>query len=165
MSERMIFEAALERSNPNERAAYLDGACRGDAVLRRRVEELLAAHFAPGAFLEQPAAAGELTPWRAEPRGTDGHDQGQSATDQLESSASIDLEGSRFGPYKLLQKIGEGGMGVVYMAEQEKPVRRKVAFKIIKPGMDRRQVVARFEVERQALALMDHPILSGRAPL
>src|SRR5208282_5103721 len=65
--------------------------------------------------------------------------------------------GDRIGHYKLLQKIGEGGMGVVYMAEQEKPVRRKVAFKIIKPGMDSKQVVARFEAERQALALMDHP--------
>ncbi len=66
-------------------------------------------------------------------------------------------EGTQVGPYKLLQQIGEGGMGVVYMAEQQKPVRRRVALKIIKPGMDSRQVIARFEAERQALAMMDHP--------
>src|SRR5437588_8593838 len=69
----------------------------------------------------------------------------------------VEGPGTKIGPYKLLQKIGEGGMGIVYMAEQETPVRRKVAFKIIKPGMDSAQVIARFEAERQALAMMDHP--------
>jgi serine/threonine protein kinase len=148
MTERMIFEAALERVDPAERAAYLEQACAGDVGLCRRVEELLEAHFAPGTFLEAPAMINHEAPRSYGP--------GQSETDQLDSAGVVDLEGSRIGPYKLLQKIGEGGMGVVYMAEQEKPVRRKVAFKIIKPGMDSRQVVARFEAERQALALMDH---------
>jgi len=149
MTERMIFGAALERDDPAERAAYLEQVCAGDAGLRRRIDELLEAHFAPGAFLEAPAGISN------EPPRAGG--QGQSATDQLDSVPIVEVEGSKIGPYKLLQKIGEGGMGVVYMAEQEKPVRRRVAVKIIKPGMDSRQVVARFEAERQALALMDHP--------
>jgi len=149
MTERMIFEAALERDDSSERAAYLEQACAGDAGMRRRVEELLAAHIAPGTFLEPPAAINAEPP----PAG----DRGQSSTDPLDSPAVVEVEGSRIGPYKLLQKIGEGGMGVVYMAEQEKPVRRRVAFKLIKPGMDSRQVISRFEAERQALALMDHP--------
>ncbi len=149
MTERMIFEAALERNDPAERAAYLEQVCAGDAGLRRRIDELIEAHFAPGAFLDVPAAGNDDPPGDA--------NQGQSSTDQFESVAVVELEGSRVGPYKLLQMIGEGGMGVVFMAEQEKPIRRKVAVKIIKPGMDSRQVVARFEAERQALALMDHP--------
>jgi len=121
-----IFHQARARESAVERAAYLDGACSGDAGLRARVEALLAAHDEASGFLESPAVdAGE------EP-------------------------GNRIGPYKLLQEIGSGGMGVVYMAEQEKPVRRKVALKVIKLGMDTKQVIARFEAERQALAMMDH---------
>jgi serine/threonine protein kinase len=129
MTEEIIFAAALERSDPAARSAYLDEACAGHPELRRQVEELLRAHDAAGTFLQQP-------PLRR-PTG--------------------ERPGTRIGPYKLLQQIGEGGMGVVWMAEQEVPVRRRVALKVIKPGMDSDTVIARFEAERQALALMDHP--------
>ncbi|HEV3117599.1 MAG TPA: serine/threonine-protein kinase [Gemmataceae bacterium] len=135
MNERSIFVAALEKDSPAERAAYLDEACGGEAALRQRVEELLRAHVRAGGILDLPAAG--------------------PTTDSY-GTMNEDV-GSRIGPYKLLQKIGEGGFGVVYMAEQMQPVRRKVAFKIIKPGMDTKEVIARFESERQALALMDHP--------
>jgi serine/threonine protein kinase/WD40 repeat protein/tetratricopeptide (TPR) repeat protein len=135
MKPEDILLAAVEKKTPAERAAYLDGACGPDADLRAEVEALLQAHEAAGSFLEQPLF--EPTP----------------TVDQLPAAEG---PGTRIGPYKLLQQIGEGGFGVVYMAEQDKPVRRRVAFKIIKPGMDSRQVVARFEAERQALALMDH---------
>jgi WD40 repeat protein/serine/threonine protein kinase len=135
MTERAIFIAALEKDDPAERAAYLDVACGGDAALRQRIERLLAMHEEAGSFLEAPPADPRITV--DDPR-TEG-------------------PGSRVGPYKLLQKIGEGGMGTVYMAEQQEPVRRMVALKIIKPGMDSGQVLARFEAERQALALMEHP--------
>jgi serine/threonine protein kinase len=131
-----IFLAALEKGSREERAAYLDQACAGDAELRRCVERLLAAQPKVGRFLEQPAVAGE------DPAATTEANQGP---------------GAQIGPYKLLQQIGEGGMGVVYMAEQREPIRRLVALKIVKPGMDTAQVIARFEAERQALALMDHP--------
>jgi len=146
MSERDIFIAALQKDDAAERRAYLDEACAGQPVLREQVEGLLRLHDNAGSFLEQPAAQA-------------------GATSDVATGQRIDLAnlprltegpGTRIGPYKLLQQIGEGGMGVVYMAEQEEPVRRKVALKIIKPGMDSRQVIARFEAERQALALMDH---------
>ena len=147
MTERSIFLAALDRPDPADRAAYLDQACAGDADLRHRVEDLLAAHNEPGDFLEAPADLDDIT----DQFGEEGPD------DRPAPSPIIEGPGTRIGPYKLLQKIGEGGMGAVYMVEQEKPVRRKVALKIIKPGMDTHQVVVRFEAERQALALMDHP--------
>ncbi len=131
-----IFAAALARPSLPERAAYLEEACAGDLELRRRLEALLEAHDRAGSFLEKPPADGVTT-------------------DLPEPVA--EGPGTRIGPYKLLQQIGEGGMGVVFMAEQHAPVRRMVALKIIKPGMDSAQVVARFEAERQALALMDHP--------
>jgi serine/threonine protein kinase/tetratricopeptide (TPR) repeat protein len=134
VTERSIFLAALEIDDPRERAAYLDTACNGNADLRRGVEALLAADGRSGSFMSGPAA-GEPTAVHTPAEGP----------------------GSRVGPYKLLQQIGEGGMGVVYMAEQAEPVRRTVALKIIKPGMDSKQVVARFEAERQALSMMDHP--------
>src|SRR5262245_23489437 len=134
---KSIFGHALAIDTPAGRAAYLDKACGGDAALRAEVEGLLAANGRAGEFMRRPAAAvaAGITA-RFEPL-TEG-------------------PGTRVGPYKLLQEIGEGGMGVVYMAEQDAPVRRKVALKIIKPGMDSLQVIARFEAERQALALMDH---------
>src|ERR1017187_6922787 len=137
--EVAVFGAA-RRLPAGERAAYLNEACVGDAVLRQRVEELLQASEQAGAFLESPAAV---------PLGPGG-------TIHLELSPT-EKPGDRIGRYKLLQQIGEGGCGVVYMAEQEEPVRRRVALKVIKLGMDTRSVIARFEAERQALALMDHP--------
>jgi hypothetical protein len=130
-----IFFAALEKASPPERAAYLDEACGTDGELRRRVERLLDAHTEVGSFLEGGRPRPVVTvdePIREGP-------------------------GTVIGPYKLLEQIGEGGFGVVFMAEQQRPVRRKVALKILKPGMDTRQVIARFEAERQALALMEHP--------
>src|SRR5262249_28915700 len=131
-----VFIEALEKTNAAERGAYLGAVCGEDAALRARVDKLLAAHEAAGGILDRPAATEEATgPYRPLSEGP----------------------GTLVGPYKLLQKIGEGGFGVVYMAEQTQPVRRMVALKIIKPGMDTAQVIARFEAERQALALMDHP--------
>ena len=134
-AEEAVFEAALALP-PAQRSAYLDQACGGDALMRRRVEELIQAHEAAGQFIAEPA--GELP----------GKTVRMPVTEK---------PGDRIGRYKLLQQIGEGGCGVVYMAEQEEPVRRRVALKVIKLGMDTRQVIARFEAERQALALMDHP--------
>jgi serine/threonine protein kinase len=131
-----VFFAALAKGLPGERAAYLDDACRGDPDLRRRVERMLSAQSQAGDFLEQPAA---------------------DLIGTSDERPPDHRPGTVIGPYKLLQEIGEGGMGTVFMAEQIEPVRRKVAVKIIKPGMDSRQVIARFEAERQALALMDHP--------
>jgi WD40 repeat protein/serine/threonine protein kinase len=144
MTEEAIFLAALEKRTPQERAAYLDAACGGDAALRGRVEALLASDEGAGSFLlHPPTEVGTAADAPAEsPRVPD---------DPAEGPAT------RIGPYKLIEKIGEGGMGVVYMAEQERPVRRRVALKIVKPGMDSRQIIARFEAERQALALMSHP--------
>src|SRR5579859_4727116 len=123
-----------------ERAAYLDRECAGDAALRQRVEELLKANEVSCACLE----------------GSDAVSGGPGGVLPLSFTPAMKA-GDRIGRYKLLQQIGEGGCGVVYMAEQEEPVRRRVALKIIKLGMDTKQVIARFETERQALALMDHP--------
>ena len=135
--EETIFAAARQLP-PADRAAYLNQACGDNGPLRRRIEALLNASEQSGAFLEISAApALRRTP-----------------------AASIPLAekpGDKVGRYKLLQQIGEGGCGVVYMAEQEEPVRRRVALKIIKLGMDTKSVIARFEAERQALAMMDHP--------
>jgi serine/threonine protein kinase len=139
-----IFFAALQKPTPAERAAYLDEACGGDAELRRRVEWLLAAHPRAASFLEELAA--EAFPTRGDP-----------AAAPPTGPQSAEHTGDWVGPYKLLQWLGEGGMGAVYLAEQTEPVRRKVAVKVIKPGMDSALVLARFEAERQALALMDHP--------
>jgi serine/threonine protein kinase/tetratricopeptide (TPR) repeat protein len=133
--EKSIFLKAIEISSAEDRASYLDAACGDDPALRGRIEALLRAHERSLGLLDAPEAPGptaDLGPVREGP-------------------------GTVIGPYKLLEPIGEGGMGVVYMAEQTQAVRRKVALKIIKPGMDTRQVIARFEAERQALALMDHP--------
>jgi eukaryotic-like serine/threonine-protein kinase len=135
--EKAIFLAALEKSTPPERSAFLEEACAGDPALLERVKELLVTHEESRGPLDSP------------PPGLDGN----STIDQPIAEAP----GTVIGPYKLLQQIGEGGMGVVYMAEQREPVERRVALKIIKPGMDTRQVIARFQAEEQALALMDHP--------
>jgi serine/threonine protein kinase/formylglycine-generating enzyme required for sulfatase activity len=142
-----IFFAALEKGSPQERAAYLDAACGPDAALRDRVERLLAAHAQVGNFLEQSAAPRDPTSADAlRPTEADG---GASA------GAGVGLVLA--GRYKLLEAIGAGGMGAVWMAQQTEPVKRRVAVKLIKPGMGSKQVLARFEAERQALALMDHP--------
>jgi serine/threonine protein kinase len=141
MNERDIFIGALQQKNPVERQAYLADACGTDGLLRDRVETLLQVHERAGSFLEKPPA-----------------DIGNAHMSlSLAEKPAAEEPGSCIGPYKLLQPIGEGGMGVVWMAEQQEPVRRLVAVKVIKAGMDTRQVIARFEAERQALALMDHP--------
>ena len=136
--EEALFAAALERPTA-ERAAFLDGACLGDQPLRLRVEALLAAHDATHNPLHTAAS----------PAPTLRIDFPDDPPD--------DAVGQTLGRYKLLEKIGEGGCGVVYVAEQTEPVRRRVALKVIKLGMDTKAVVARFEAERQALAMMDHP--------
>ena len=128
----IILEAALEIQGLPERAAYLDEACVGDQALRDEVGSLIAAHLADGTFMD--SAAGPL--W---------------------CEVRSGKEGDMIGRYKLLRQIGEGGFGAVYLAEQSDPVKRQVALKIIKPGMDSREIIARFEAERQVLALMDHP--------
>lgn len=135
MSERSIFVQALDQQDASQRAAYLDQACGGNAVLRKRLDELLAAEEQLGDFLSEPVCRAQVT---------------------VAEAAISEGPGTVLGPYKLLQQIGEGGMGVVYLAEQQAPVRRKVALKIIKPGMDSKQVIARFEIERQVLAMMEH---------
>jgi serine/threonine protein kinase len=148
MNERSIFLAVLEIDDPSERSAYLDQACAGDHALRGQVEQLLQAHQQPGPFMDRPALA--LLP---SPLGGEGQGEGGVTLDE----PITERPGTIIGPYKLLEQIGEGGFGVVFMAEQQQPIRRKVALKVLKPGMDTKQVIARFEAERQALALMDHP--------
>src|SRR5208282_1457360 len=145
--EEQLFEAAHKLADPGHRRAFLQAACQDDPALRRRVEQLLE---------DQPAADDFFADARIE-----------LPTPAAVIGQMTEKPGDRIGRYKLLEKIGEGGMGVVYMAQQEDPVRRRVALKIIKLGMDTKQVVARFEAERQALALMDHPnivkVLDGGA--
>ena len=131
-SPEELFAAALELTNLVERAALLDRECVGNLALRAEVESLLAAQEQAGTFLDKSESTVVL-------------------------DISLEKPGDRIDRYKLLEQIGEGGFGTVWMAEQEEPVRHRVALKIIKLGMDTRQVVARFEAERRALALMDHP--------
>jgi WD40 repeat protein/serine/threonine protein kinase/tetratricopeptide (TPR) repeat protein len=131
---KKVFLGALDRDSPDELTRYLDEQCGENVESRSRVEELLRAHGEVGNFLGGPPS------------------KNPTADAPLAEGA-----GTVIGPYKLLQQIGEGGMGVVYMADQTEPVERRVALKIIKPGMDTQQVIARFEAERQALAMMDHP--------
>jgi tetratricopeptide (TPR) repeat protein/serine/threonine protein kinase len=163
---KAIFLSAMDVTRPAERAAFLAQACAGDAALRQRLEALLRTHDAAGSFLERPALAPASTePSQAGQRGNGPLTLTASDTPPgAGSSQALDADGlaglgpgNRLGPYQLLEQLGEGGMGVVYLAEQQEPVRRRVALKVIKPGMDSRQIIARFEAERQALALMDHP--------
>ncbi len=135
MDEQTIFTMAIEKKTPAERDAFLDQACAGNEELRGSVGLLLKAYEKAGAFLEDAPSVIAAT-------------IDQPAAEQA---------GAMIGPYKLIKEIGEGGMGSVFMALQKEPLRRKVALKVIKPGMDTREVIARFEAERQALALMDHP--------
>src|SRR5438552_10199906 len=132
--EKSIFLQAIEIASVEERAAYLSVACEGNQRLRAEIEALLHAHEKPQALLDAPDF------------------RSPTVDDPV-----TERPGTVIGPYKLLQQIGEGGMGTVFMAEQTQPVQRKVALKLIKSGMDSRQVIARFEAERQALALMEHP--------
>jgi WD40 repeat protein/serine/threonine protein kinase len=143
VNERDLFMAALQIEDNVGRSAYLDRECGADAELRQRVDILIRAFTQAGSFLQRPAEAVAAT-WDVPP-----------AVESIKYP-SAEAPGAVIGPYKLLQQIGEGGMGTVFMAEQTEPIKRKVALKIIKAGMDNRQVVARFEAERQALALMDH---------
>src|SRR5688572_22255323 len=123
-SLQSIFNEALDRNDRTERSRYLDEACGANSPLRARIERLLQAHDTAGNFLSQPS------------------------TKAIPSTAAVrEQPGHRIGRYKLLEQIGEGGCGLVYMAEQEEPVRRRVALKIIKLGMDTRSVIARFEAE------------------
>ena len=131
-ADETIFSAASQLRDPAKRALYLDWACGNDPERRQRIEGLLQAERELDSFLDPDPSELKFFPVNEAP-------------------------GTMVGPYKLLQRIGEGGCGIVYMAEQEKPIRRRVALKVIKLGMDTRQIIARFEVERQALAMMDHP--------
>ena len=130
--EEYIFDCALALA-PEQRAGYLDRICANDATLRQRVEALLRAHEKSEGFLETPPSTIAIEP------------------------TPMEEAGDVIGRYKIREKLGEGGCGVVYVAEQTDPVRRRVALKVIKPGMDSRTVIARFDAERQALAMMDHP--------
>src|SRR5262245_57634720 len=144
-----VFCSAIEIESPEERQAFVEQVCGEDVDLKQQVERLLHAHFHGRSILDAPAAnltAGPL------PGGGAG---GEAVGPTLDSPA--ETAGTVIGPYKLLEQIGEGGMGTVWMAEQKEPIHRRVAVKLIKAGMDSRQVIARFEAERQALALMDHP--------
>ncbi|UCC22721.1 MAG: protein kinase [Planctomycetota bacterium] len=133
---KIIFSEALEITDTAKRAAYIEQACGEDNDLRAEVEALLSAHEGGGNFLKPPVCGADAT---------------------VEESAVVEGPGTRIGRYEVLELIGEGGMGLVYLAEQKEPVRRRVALKILKPGMDSKQVIARFEAERQVLALLDHP--------
>ena len=135
IDEKAVFNVARRIAEATARDDYVAQACGDDNPAIQRIRELLRVHEQEQSFLESPAAGSAATTvrWPISER-----------------------PGTLIGPYKLLEQIGEGGMGVVYMADQQTPVRRRVALKVIKTGMDTRQVIARFEAERQALALMDH---------
>src|SRR5215213_8370126 len=136
--EKEIFENALEIASAEERQGYVKGACGADGALLERVQALLKAEEATGFLREESSAVAEKTI-------------------RLSENAVTEGPGDRIGRYKLRENLGEGGCGRVYVAEQDDPVRRRVALKVIKLGMDTKAVVARFEAERQALAMMDHP--------
>src|ERR1035441_2049885 len=152
--EESLFNEAVQLATPEAQAAFLREACAGNDQLRQRIEALIAA-----AKARQNAESGMRNAELPQP--------GPTLHISPESLPMSEKPGDRIGHYKLLEQIGEGVCGVVYVAEQEQPVRRRVALKVIKLGMDTRQVIARFEAERQALALMDHPniakVLDGGA--
>ncbi|MGA2557382.1 MAG: protein kinase, partial [Verrucomicrobiota bacterium] len=141
--EDALFALALEKP-ADKRPAFLDAVCEGDPALRQRLEALLAAHDARDPFLEPEAPKPKSQPVKTIEAG-------------VTENPADDAVGRMVGHYKLLEKLGEGGCGAVYVAEQTAPVRRRVALKVIKLGMDTKAVIARFEAERQALAMMDHP--------
>jgi serine/threonine protein kinase len=149
-----LFVALLDLTDAQARQAFLERECADDAELRQRLEALLKAHENPASALERPLAAGE-------PSADSPADKSPAGPGLAETSAyhgpSEGVGSIIAGKYKLLEALGQGGMGDVFMAQQTAPVKRLVALKLIKAGMDSRQVLARFEAERQALALMDHP--------
>ncbi len=155
---RELFLHAVGKLPPEQWDAYVSEACGGDAELEQQVGQLLRVHREAGSFLDRPAAAEGATGDSAPAPGEEGATGGFTPVPGEEGAAAPPGEcpGTLIGPYKLLQQIGEGGMGTVFLAEQQHPVRRTVALKVIKAGMDSRQVIARFEAERQALAMMDH---------
>src|SRR5262249_13103794 len=135
IDEKEVFNRARRIATPERRTAYLQEACDHDPAAMQRILELIRVHEQEASFLESSPVVREVT---------------------IDEPVA-ERPGTVIGPYKLLEQIGEGGFGIVFMAEQQQPVRRKVALKVVKPGMDTRQVVARFEAERQTLALMDYP--------
>lgn len=139
-TERAIFLQAIDEENLSDRLAYLDSACGDDQALRASVEALLQAHDQPAALLDHPIGAG----------------QNRSISTDFPESL-VEHIGMQIGPYKMMEQIGEGGFGLVFVAEQEHPVRRRVALKVVKPGLGSKEVIARFETERQAVAMMNHP--------
>jgi serine/threonine protein kinase/tetratricopeptide (TPR) repeat protein len=148
MSERDLFIAALQISDPVQRSAWLDRECGGDAALRQRIEVLLQALDRAGSLLDNPVVV---------PQAIVGETGPGLPASNAGAEPSAEQPGAVIGPYKLIEQIGEGGMGAVWMAQQTEPVKRLVAVKLIKAGLDSKHVIARFEAERQALALMDHP--------
>src|SRR5262245_27519650 len=136
-----LFQSMVRRA-PSERSAWLEAQCADDLALKSAVESLLAAHEGANSFLQRPPTLPDDTPGSPPPASLGPH-----------SSEDIDR-------YRLVTRVDEGGMGEVWLAEQQEPVRRRVAVKVIKAGMDTAQVIARFEAERQALALMDHPAIA-----
>src|SRR5215510_12296788 len=150
-----IFAAALTVTDTGERAAPVRRECAGDDARHAEVESLLVAHEQADAFMQTER-------FGAPPSGATATEPAEAGNPNavIIVTPGVERAGDRIGRYKLLEQIGEGGFGTVWMAEQEEPVRRRVALKIIKLGMDTREVVARFEAERQALALMDHPSIA-----
>ncbi|TWU35700.1 Serine/threonine-protein kinase PknB [Novipirellula aureliae] len=140
-TERAIFLQAIDEENLDDRLAYLDSACGDDATLRASVEALLAAHERPAVLLDHPI----------------GSDRTRFSIPSELAEQPLEHIGMQIGPYKLMEQIGEGGFGLVFVAEQEQPVRRRVALKIVKPGAASKEIIARFEGERQAVAMMNHP--------
>jgi len=157
--EEALFEAARNLSSLPARNAFLDQACAQDPELRARIEALLKAEGEAEEFFND-ALKFRNAPFETPAESAEKKQGGNSEAIDAEFSFAEGL-GSRISHYKLLQKIGEGGGGVVFMAEQDKPIRRRVALKIIKLGMDTKNVIARFEAERQALAMMDHPNIAS----
>src|SRR5262245_50906974 len=155
MTEETLFHEALARP-PSERTAFLDQACAGQPELRAAVAALLAAHEASGSLLDKPPeATGPYVPPDA--TGPDVPPEGADAPSSIPHPGTTEPGVVIAGRYTLVEKIGEGGMGEVWVAKQTEPVKRQVALKLIKAGMDSKAVLGRFEQERQALALMDHP--------
>ncbi len=151
LNPQEIFSCAIEIDSAEEQQVFLEKACIGDEELRAKIEDLIRSFHAADGFLEKPIAQFR------EKELSDYWDRFNQTEIETTQSNKPEDRPTEIGPYKLLQQIGEGGMGSVFMAQQEQPVKRRVALKVIKSGMDSKQVIARFEAERQALAMMDHP--------